>query len=49
LENLLFLVPILGCLAIALGRATATRQANYTGTPTGELALTLRERIRWAR
>jgi ammonium transporter, Amt family len=49
LETLLFLVPLLGCLAIALGRVTAFRAAKVEGAPVGEVALNFRERMQYHR
>ena len=49
LETLLFLVPIIGCLAIALGRVTSFRAAKVEGTPVGEVALNFRERVQYHR
>jgi Amt family ammonium transporter len=49
METLLFLVPVVGCLVIALGRVTALRAAEVTGPPTGEVALSFIERMRYHR
>jgi Amt family ammonium transporter len=49
METLLFLVPVIGCLVIALGRVTSLRAAEVTGTPTGEVSLSFVERMRYHR
>ncbi|MEO6397128.1 MAG: ammonium transporter [Tepidiformaceae bacterium] len=49
METLLFLVPVIGCLVIALGRVTSVRAARLEGTPTGELLLSFRERLQYHR
>jgi len=49
METLLFLAPVLGCLAIALGRVTALRAAATEGSPLGEVSLTFRERLQYHR
>jgi Amt family ammonium transporter len=48
-QTLLFLVPILGCLAIALGRVVAFRSVPVDGAPLGEVRLTFRERTQYHR
>ncbi len=49
METLLFLVPILGILVIALGRVTSLRAATIEGAPQGDVALGFRERLRYHR
>ena len=49
METLLFLVPVIGCLVIALGRVASIRPAEVTGTPTGEVSLSFVERMRYHR
>ena len=49
MDTLLFLVPLLGCLAIALGRVTAARAAKVEGVVVGEVSLNFRERMQYHR
>ncbi len=49
METLLVLIPIIGCLVVALGRVTALQAATVTGTPLGETSLTFIERLRYHR
>lgn len=49
METLFFLAPILGCLAIAVGRVTSLRAAKTEGTPLGEVRLSFRERVQYHR
>ena len=49
METLLFLMPILGCLVIALGRVTSIRPARLEGTLVGEVSLSFRERVQYHR
>src|SRR5436190_4608041 len=49
METLLFIAAIVGCLVIALGRATALRAAPIEGTELGEVALSFRERLQYHR
>lgn len=49
METLLFLVPVIGCLVIALGRVTSVRSARIEGTPAGEVLLSFRERVQYHR
>ena len=49
METLLFLIPVIGCLVIALGRVTALRVAPQTGAPIGEVSLSFVERMRYHR
>ena len=49
MESLLFIAPIIGCLVIALGRVTSVRRARVEGTPTGDVALSFGERLRYHR
>jgi Amt family ammonium transporter len=49
METLLFLVSIIGCLVIALGRVTAIRPVAVSGKPIGEVSLPLVQRVRYHR
>ncbi len=49
MQTLLYLVPIFGCIVVALGRVTALRAAATEGTLVDEVRLGFLERIRYHR
>ncbi len=49
METFLYLMPILGCLAIALGRVASLRPAQVEGETIGEVVLSFRDRVQYHR